>query len=62
LSLRVTGCDSRQVVERICIGLEDVEFSIPGVLVADIAIVGSPQRGADGAMELVVEALTVSED
>ena len=62
LSLRVTGCDSRQVVERMCAGLEDVEFSIPGVLVADIAIVGSPRRASDGAMELVVEALTVSED
>ena len=62
LSLRVTGFDSREVVERMCVGLADAEFSIPGVLVADIAIVGNPRSASDGATELVVEALTISED
>jgi hypothetical protein len=62
LSLRVTGVDSGAVAERMCAGLEDAEFSIPGVLVADIATVGSPRGDSDGATELVVEALTISED
>lgn len=62
LSLRVTGVDSSEVVERMCAGLDDAEFSIPGILVADIAIVGSPRSASDGATELVVEALTISED
>jgi len=62
LCLRVTGPDSSQVIERMCDGLEDAEFSIPGVLVADIGIAGDPRRAADGSGEVVVEALTVSED
>jgi hypothetical protein len=62
LSLRVTGADSSEVVGRMCARLDDAEFSIPGVLVADIAVVGSPRRASDGATELVVEALTISED
>jgi hypothetical protein len=43
-------------------GLEDAEFSIPGVVVADIALLGAPQRGLDRATSLKIEALTVSED
>lgn len=62
LSLKVTGSDSGEIVERICAGLGNAEFSIPGVLVADIAAVGSPRLGSEGATELVIEALTISED
>ena len=62
MSLKVTGSDSGEIVERICDGLEDAEFSIPGIIVADIAVVGSRRLGSDGATELVIEALTVSED
>ena len=62
LALRVTGLDSRAVVARMCDGLEDAEFSIPGVLVADVALVGEPRRAHDGATELVIEALTIADD
>lgn len=62
LCLRVPGPDSRSIVERMCDGLEDAEFSIPGVIVADIAVAGSPSRGLDGSTSLTIEALTVSED
>jgi len=61
-TLRVTGRDSRDAVGRMCVGLEDAEFSIPGVLVADIGLIGTPVRSPDGATELLIEALTVSED
>jgi hypothetical protein len=42
--LRVPGIDSKQIVARLCDGLEDAEFSIPSQIVADINIVGMPAR------------------
>ena len=62
LCLRVTGPDSGDVVARMCAGLEDAEFSIPGLLVADINVVGSPRRAPDGATEVDIEALTICGD
>jgi len=61
-NLRVAGPDAASVVQCMCHGLEDAEFSIPGVIVADIATVGEPRRARDGATELIIEALTVGED
>jgi hypothetical protein len=43
-------------------GLEDAEFSIPGVIVADIAVLGEPERAIDGSTMIVIEALTVGDD
>jgi hypothetical protein len=60
--LRVPGPGSRHIIDRMCAGLEDAEFSIPGVIVADIAILSAPQRAIDGSFSLAIEALTVSED
>jgi hypothetical protein len=62
ISLRVPGPGSSQIVERMCAGLEDAEFSISGVVVADIGVAGEPSHGLDGSISLVVEALTVSND
>ena len=62
ISLRVTGSDSGSGVERMRDGLEDAEFSIPGVLVADIAVLGEPERALDGSITIRIEALTVGED
>jgi hypothetical protein len=62
LALRVTGADSPQVAGRMCDGLEDAEFGIPGMFVADIAVVGSPRAAADGATEILIEALTIEAD
>ena len=62
IAFRVTGRDSAEVAERMCAGLEEAEFSIPGLIVADIATLGSARRAPDGATELMIEALTVSED
>jgi hypothetical protein len=45
-----------------CRGLEDAEFSIPGHFVADIAVMDTPQRVADGSISLTIEALTISAD
>jgi hypothetical protein len=62
ITLRVTGLDSAKVAERMCAGLEDAEFSIPGLIVADLTLLRSPERAPDGSTELMIEALTVSED
>ena len=45
-----------------CAGLEDAEFSIPGVIVADIGIAGEIRSGFDRSTTVTVEALTVLED
>jgi hypothetical protein len=60
--LRVPGRGSREVVERMCGGLADAEFSIPGQIVADIAVVGTPKRAIDGSTSLTIEALTIAAD
>jgi len=62
ITLRITGRDSGAIVERMCLGLEDAEFSIPGIVVADIGVIGTPARAPDGATELMIEALTVAAD
>jgi hypothetical protein len=62
LQLRIPGPDSSSVVQRMCAGLEDAEFSIPGVIVADIGVAGGPSRGLDGSTSVTIEALTIAED
>ena len=42
--------------------LEDAEFSIPGVLVADIIVASGPSVELDGSTTLTIEALTVVSD
>ena len=62
IELRVQGPDSHATVERMCAGLEEAEFSIPGIIVADIGVAGTPGRSIDGSISLTIEALTVSAD
>ncbi|SRR5260221_5493399 len=60
LQLRIPAPDSRAIMERMCDGLEDAEFNIPGVIVADIAFTAAP--GSDGSTTITIEALTVTAD
>ena len=62
IHLRVPGPDAREVVDRMCRDLEDAEFSIPGIVVADVAVVGAPRQALDGSINLTIEALTVASD
>lgn len=62
IQLRVPGPDAGSVVARMCDGLEDVEFSIPGVIVADIGLAEAPSHALDGSVSVKIEALTVVED
>lgn len=60
-ALRVCGPDSGEVVRRMCGGLEDAEFSIPGQIVADVTVFGKPVREPDGSTSITIEALTIGE-
>jgi hypothetical protein len=61
LQLRIPGPDSRAVSERMCHGLEEAEFNIPGVIVADVGV-ARRDSALDGSIDIVVEALTVESD
>ena len=62
MEFRVPGPNSREVVDRMCNGLEDAEFSIPGLIVADIGVAGGPALALDGSTTVKIEALTISAD
>jgi hypothetical protein len=61
LRLRVPGPDSRFVVDRMCDGIEDAEFSVPGVIVAHNGLAGAPHNPFDGSTSVTIQALTVAE-
>lgn len=61
IRLRIVGPNSAEVVRLLTDGLEDAEFSIPGQIVADIALTRQPQPNGDGSVCVDLEALTISE-
>jgi hypothetical protein len=61
LQLRVSGPGSKEIVERLCSGLDEAEFDIAGAIVADIGIKHAEYEG-DGSATLTIEALTVVAD
>ena len=61
ITLRIPGPNAATTVDRLTLGLEDLEFSIPGHLVADIAVASAPSRARDGSVTLAIEALTIAE-
>ncbi|HMI41250.1 MAG TPA: hypothetical protein VK485_08505 [Sphingomicrobium sp.] len=60
-AFRVTGPGADHVVAMIADGLEDAEFTIPGQIVADIALAEAPVSQSDGSVLVAIEALTVGE-
>ena len=62
IGLRIIGAHSETVAERMIDRIEDVEFVIPGVIVADIHVAQEPCRERDGSTSLVIEALTLAAD
>lgn len=61
ISLRIPGPGADRVARLLLDGLEDADFAIPGQIVADINVVGSPISQADGAITIEIEALTVAD-
>jgi hypothetical protein len=62
IGLRVVGPHSDAMAARMIDRIEDVEFVIPGAIVADIHVAQAPARQSDGSTALVIEALTVARD
>ena len=61
LELRILPPASQAAARRLCDGLGDAEFAIPGQLVVDIAVRSGPTLLPDGSTLLTVEALTIEE-
>lgn len=61
IRLRIPGPDAADAAYRLVNGLEDAEFSIPGHVVADVALACEPERQPDGSVVIEIEALTVEE-
>lgn len=58
---RIAGPAADEAVRNLTCGLRHAEFSIPGHIVADIALVGGPEPSSDGSLSLELEALTIAE-
>ena len=59
--LRIPGPAAAPVVALLVEGLEEADFTIPGQIVADIALTRPPAELDDGAIMVEIEALTVAE-
>ncbi|MGH6783265.1 MAG: hypothetical protein ACREBP_01430 [Sphingomicrobium sp.] len=61
IGLKLTGPGSDAAATTLCDGLDDAEFAIPGLIVADIGLAGPPRPAAGGSIEISLEALTITE-
>ncbi len=61
VDLRVPGPGAAALARLLTHELGEAEFTIPGQIVADIAVRGAMFEHPDGAVSLSVEALTVEE-
>lgn len=61
IDLRIPGPGAGAIAQLLTDRLGEAEFSIPGQIVADIAVEGAMIEHPDGAVSLRVEALTVEE-
>lgn len=61
IALRVPGPGAASVAQLLTHDLGEAEFSIPGQIVADIAVDGAMIEHPDGAVSLTIEALTIEE-
>lgn len=62
IGLRIAGPHSATIAERMIDRIEDVEFVIPGIIVADVHVAEAPTGERDGSTSLVIEALTIAAD
>lgn len=60
-ALHIIGANADAHAARMAHRLEEAEFAIPGILVADIIISDGPKILFDGSATLAIEALTVDD-
>lgn len=61
IALRLPGPEAARIVARLTERLEDVEWQVPGQIIADIGLEHPPREAADGSVILSIEALTIVE-
>lgn len=61
IRVRIPAPGADEVAACLVNGLADQEFSIPGHIVADVALAGEINRATDGSVTLTIEALTVED-
>ncbi len=61
IDLRVPGPGAATVAQMLTRDLAEADFSIPGQIVADIAVEGAMIEYPDGSISLTIEALTIVE-
>jgi hypothetical protein len=61
IGLRLTGPGAEAAATAMCDGLEDAELPMSRGFVADIALERPLRRSTDGAYEIHIEALTISD-
>jgi hypothetical protein len=59
--LRLCGAEAGGAWQRIANGLAEAEFTLPGHVLADIAVIGEPKASSDGSLAMSIEALTIAE-
>ncbi len=59
IRLRIPVPEAGEIAARLVNGIADAEFTLPGHIVADIALKGEPDRNEDGSVALTLDALTV---
>jgi hypothetical protein len=59
IRLRIPAPDAAETLAKLVNGLEHCEFSLPGHVVADIALAGEPEHRDDASIIVAIEALTV---
>jgi hypothetical protein len=59
LWLRVASPEAGAIAARLCDGLSEAEFAIPGQCVVDIAVLDGPVESLDGRVDVKIGALTI---
>jgi hypothetical protein len=62
IHLRIRPPEAGKTFARLCDGLDSAELETKGHIVADIALMGEPDRNEDGSISIAIEALTVIDD
>ncbi len=61
MRLRIPAPGADEIAARLLDDLSDCEISIPGHVVADVAVTDDPERHKDGSIVVTIEALTVED-
>lgn len=59
MRFRIPGPNAETIYDLMTSKLAEAEFEVPGQLVADVLVYGSPTYETDGSISFAIEALTI---